>query len=133
MAKISSSVLNLRVGIEDILPSSSEFVALNDLANAYLPKAVELTPPNQDYKNFLDEQSSHLDIALTHYMQPEVSQNSLLIPTNFIQNMQYAKNALQNMAEHEANPCLQDALAVLEEDSELQNILQVYRSMLLQG
>ncbi len=136
MPKITHSPINMQVGIEDILPKSVNSAGATYAGAAQknvLPEAVQIAPSTLSTSSVLDYGSSKHESALQAYVQPDISQRTLLIPAVFAQNMQEAKQTLEQMAAHDTNPVLQEALQVLHEDTDLQQILHLYRTMLMQG
>ncbi|MFI3271141.1 MAG: hypothetical protein R3Y11_03415 [Pseudomonadota bacterium] len=131
--KITQPTINFQVGIEDILPFSSGETSSNGVGSAFLPNATELTPSSQSTIFSDYTQNPSIEENLHAYLEPEIIHRDVLIPATFTKNMCEAKEYFISLSEDMHSPSLQSALTVLQENSDLQDTLHVYRSMLVQG
>ncbi len=131
--KITQPTINFQVGIEDILPFSSSESSSIGVGSAFLPNATELTPSSQS-TTFLDYvQNPSIEENVHAYVEPEIIHHDVLIPATFTKNMQEAKEYFISLSEDMHSTFLESAIDVLQENADLQDTLQVYRSMLVQG
>ena len=102
-----------------------------------LPEALNIAPSEMPQPAELDRLLAlpNLDDYLQRALHPELDNKELLQPARFRQALEGAREALRQAAE--ANPedakALNRAARLLSEEGDLRDLLQMYRSMLLQG
>jgi|RhiMethySRZTD1v2_1073278.scaffolds.fasta_scaffold00433_34 type III secretion protein X len=102
-----------------------------------LPQALNMSPSEMPQPAELDRLLAlpNLDDYLQQALHPELDNKELLQPARFRQALEGAREALRQAAE--ASPedakALNRAARLLSEEGDLRDLLQMYRSMLLQG
>lgn len=112
-------------------------VAADELPPAALPSGQSLPPADLGVQAQLDQLLAmpRLDDFLDAALRPDFSQRDILTPARFRQVLDGTATALKALADsepHLARP-LARAARQLQEEAGLRDLLQMYRSVLLQG
>lgn len=102
-----------------------------------LPEALNIAPSEMPQPAELDRLLAmpNLDDFLQTALQPRLDNKDLLQPARFRQALEGAREALRQAAEGDPDSAkaLNRAARLLSEEADLRDLLQMYRSMLLQG
>jgi type III secretion protein X len=102
-----------------------------------LPEALNIAPSEMPQPAELDRLLAlpNLDDYLQGTLHPQLDNKDLLQPARFRQALEGAREALRQAAEDDPENAktLNRAARLLSEEADLRDLLQMYRSMLLQG
>lgn len=102
-----------------------------------LPPGLDIAPSEMPQPAELDRLLAmpNLDDYLREALHPHLENKDLLQPGRFRQVLETARDALRAAAENEPDQAraLNRAARLLSEEADLRDLLQMYRSMLLQG
>ena len=102
-----------------------------------LPEGLNIAPSEMPQPAELDRLLAlpNLDDYLQRALYPQLDNKDLLQPARFRQALEGAREALRQAAEDDPENAktLNRAARLLSEEADLRDLLQMYRSMLLQG
>ncbi len=118
-----------QVGIERIIGSN------DGPGSALLPASTRVLPSDsaQGMEALHDLYASSWDKALQNYLKPAINARELFIPGVFNGRLRQARKELVAEARAGKKDSLRQAALLLEDDEEMQELLMMYRNLLLQG
>ncbi|MGL4722294.1 MAG: hypothetical protein ACRCV3_03225 [Desulfovibrionaceae bacterium] len=133
VTKNTDSILSFKKGIAGVsFPHTADVVTSTTSGKSGHVSSPSSSAPSGASQATL--YASDIEIRLKAFLQPRITIQSILQPFIYNRTLRLAKKKLIALRKtYSSFPAFEKSIAILEEDEELKNLLQMYRNLLYKG